>query len=144
MPVNLQVKEFVNLPEGFHTGTIVMVEQVSNVQASTQKTFEYVDVYIRVDGTNSQEIKWGAPAKLSSLSSLGKMVSQFAEMKGNQVLDVEKALLDKRVSFVAVNESVSGKGTFSRVADGSIRPLQEAAKAAPGPLSSPQADEEML
>lgn len=128
MSLEIEVKRPLQLDDGRHTGVIRSVKE-------RKEPFHYVDIYIEVDNMDGARIKYGAPANLSPNTKLGKLLAQFTELRFGEKLDVERALLDQRVAFVSVNEATD-RGTFARIADGSVKKLGGAA--APAKLPAPE------
>ncbi|MHA1835288.1 MAG: hypothetical protein ACTSV7_15035 [Candidatus Baldrarchaeia archaeon] len=113
------------ISEGKHTGTITRLER-REVEVKG-KQFEYLDVYIELDDSEGTELKYGCPLpdKLTRNNKLGKLVLQFRpDLELGEEVDLEKLLVGKRVSFMVMNEE-SDKGTFARIVDGSIKPIEE-------------------
>lgn len=108
------VEEAKEIPEGKHEAVITRIEERT-------EPYHYIDIFFKLD--NETEIKYGAPATVSERSKLGKLlISLGAKLIPGEKIDLEKALLNKKVTLMTVNET-SERGTFARIVDGSVRPI---------------------
>lgn len=121
----------IQIPDGMHKGVIIDVQK--NVRGA--KEFEYFDVYVEVAGITNDSgepvrIKDSMPFNLTPNTKLGKTVMRFGVDKetiiSGHTIDLEKVFLSKMVSFQTIQE-VSERGTFSRVVEGSLKPIEEGA-----------------
>ena len=104
------------LSEGAHTGIIDKVEY-------RHEPFEYVDFWIKTTNEEEKAIRYGCPGKLSVATKLGKLLSAFdVKIEPGKEYDPE-ILIGRKVSFVVFTEETD-KGTFSRIAEGSLKPLK--------------------
>lgn len=114
--MELEVKESVALEDGKHYGV------VSRIEYKTEP-YQYTDVFIKEKDTGF-ELKYGCPTTVSEKSKLGKLLSQFVKLEKGKLVDPEKVLLDKQVTFMTIQEETKD-GTFNRVVDNSIKPIKE-------------------
>jgi len=107
------IKDAVKLNDGRYSGTITRVGYRS-------EPYEYTDVYIKEE-KSGLELKYGCPSNVVKDSKLGKLLSQFTDLKVGEKIDPEKVLVNKQVEFMVLNEKTD-KGVFARIVDNSIRP----------------------
>lgn len=115
----LEVQAPRNVPEGKHTGAI------DHIEVSERKpTVEYLDVHLTCDGTDVV-LKAGYPTSLNPTTLLGKLLGRFgAKVEPKAKVDVGSVLAaGRKVQYVTVDDK-SERGTFSRVARESLRPLE--------------------
>ena len=125
MSIEREVKEFKEIEEGRHTGKITRIEERSATKGS--QTFTYIDTFIRLDD-NGVEIKYGTPDTISEKTKLGKfLLAMGIPLTTGEKIDIEKALMGKKVSLMLVNE-VTSNGTFSKVVEGSIKLLPSSSR----------------
>lgn len=104
------------LSEGVHEGVIKRVEY-------RHEPFEYVDFWIETTNDEPKTIKYGTPAKISVATKLGKLLNAFGiKIEPNKEYDPD-ILVGRKVSFVVFTEETD-KGTFSRIAEGSLKPVK--------------------
>ena len=91
--------------------------------------YAYVDIYIALDDAVFEgkpfEIKYSAPANLSSVSNLGKMLARFRPVKANEEYNLETILLMAPVSLMTQQEKGKDGNLYSRVIEGSLKPLEQ-------------------
>lgn len=108
------------LEEGRHTGVVTKFE-------TRDDPYEYIDFFIK---SGEVELKYSTTPKLTPDNKLGRFldamgvnVKELVASNANKEIDMEavlKSLIGKKVSFMAKHEK-TGKGTFSRIVDDSIR-----------------------
>jgi len=113
--MEFEVKESKMLDEGVNFGIIAKIEYRT-------EPYEYTDLYIEVEGRH--QIKWGCPSVVSEKSKLGKLLSQFTNLKVGEKVDPEKVLIGKQVRFQIIYESGKDGGNYCKVVDGSIKPVK--------------------
>ena len=111
--MEIEVKETKNLEDGKHDGKVTRVEYRT-------EPFSYTDVYVKEKETEF-ELKYGAPTSLTAKSKLGKLLSNFIELKPGEKLDPEKVLVGKKVQFMTMVEKTMD-GEFTKIVDGSLKP----------------------
>lgn len=123
MPVELPVEEAQVVPEGKHKGEITKVELREVTLRSGEQT-RYVDIYLQ-DEDNELLLKWGAHAKITPLTKLGKTLRNFTDLEqlSGQNIDLEEILVGQRVEYMTMNEATD-RGTFANIVDGSIKPAK--------------------
>src|SRR3989338_1250712 len=115
--MEMEVKPKLSIEEGRHTGKITAVE-------FRYEPYEYTDVLIEIDGIQGVQLKYGAPTILSEGSKLYQLIAKFQELKIGEKINIENALIGKRISFMTLNEPGKKDKTkeFARIVDGSIKP----------------------
>ena len=92
-----EVKEFVSLEDGKHSGII------KDLEVNTRKEYTYVDVKIKLTDEPIEEIKVGYPATISEMSGFGKllMMCDFELNAGDKITMkvIKKAVIGKKVTF---------------------------------------------
>jgi len=117
--MEFEMKKPVLVEDGVHSGEIVRVEY-------RDKPYKYCDVFIKIldkpiDGI---ELKFGCPCNhLSPNTKFGKLLLRFGEIPFGERVDPEKVLIGRKVSFQSLNEQTQD-GSFARIVDGSIKPLE--------------------
>ena len=120
MGLEFEVEEPRRIGEGKHEGMIVRMELRDSRKGS--KVFQYLDVYIRPDGSNF-DLKVGYPPFVSASSRLGKLLARFgADVSVGKKVNAEAALLNKRCSFVTVDDETKD-GTYARISHDSVKPV---------------------
>lgn len=119
--MELEYKEFKEIPEGKHTGKIVRIE---HKEVGDQK-YLYTDIFIEFTDLKEREIKYGCPTNLSQKSKLGKLLSAFTDLNAGKKYDVDAILLNQPVQFITLNRETKD-GTFADVVEGSIKQKKEA------------------
>jgi hypothetical protein len=111
------------VPEGKHTGTIIKVSE-------RNEPFEYADFVVHLDDANL-DIKYGLPNNISidekskPSTKLAKLCVLFgAALSDGKDVNLQDLFLNKKITCMTQNES-GEKGTFARVVDGSLKPLEE-------------------
>jgi len=112
--VKLKVKESISIEDGLHTGKVDRIEYRTD-------PYEYTDVIVKLDDKDV-ELKYGCPTNLSTTSKLGRLLSIFGELKVGAEVDIDKALIGKKVQFQTVTEKTP-KGEFARIIGESIKKL---------------------
>jgi len=120
--MELEYKEFKEIPDGNHTGKIVRIEH----KEVGEKKYLYTDIFIQFNDLEGREIKYGCPTNLSQNSKLGKLLAAFTELKAGEKYDVDTMLLNQPVQFMTLNRETAD-GTFADVVDGSIKPKKKEA-----------------
>ena len=113
--MELEVKKAIEIEEGKHQGEITKITR-------RLEPYDYVDVYIKMEDSDI-ELKYGCPTNLSPKSKLGRLVSQFKELKEGEKIEIEQTLVGKKVQFMTLNETKES-GTFAKVVDDSVKPLE--------------------
>lgn len=119
--MELKYEKTPTIPEGLHKGQIIKVEE-----RKTPEGYVYVDVFIRSNfgGEQTRDVKWGAPANLSTNSKLAKTLRNFLELEDKEVYDPKTILQEQQVTFQTMNKTKK-TGEFAEVVDGSIKPIKE-------------------
>ena len=116
--MNRTVKALTKIEDGLHKGTIINVEQ-----RITQEKYEYIDITIKMDDTNTQ-IKTSAPDSVSTESKLGKILQRFgADLIADKVIQIDKLLMNRTCQFQTMQD-----GQYSKVIDGSLKPVEPMVK----------------
>jgi hypothetical protein len=117
--MEMEVKARKTYAEGKHKGKITKVENVQR----PPKNYKYTDVYVQPDDFDVP-IKFGAPTVMSEGSKLFRLVNRFSgkPLEPGDKVDPVEVLVGRECEFVPVNEETE-KGTFARIADGSLRPV---------------------
>ena len=118
-------KESISIPEGVHTGVIQVVED-----RTTPQGFLYTDIYVSVDNLKDSNdkpftIKYGCPTNLSEVSKLGKLLSNFVEVKPKEKYDPKTILEDKKVTYMTMEEKGTDGNTYAKIVEGSLKPIKE-------------------
>ena len=111
--MEIEVKEPMVLADGSHEGIISKVEY-------RETPYKYTDVFIKEKKTE-MELKFGAPTSGSTNSKLVKLIGKFGKVEKGVKFDPEKVLVGRQVTFVTVQEETD-RGTFTKIAEGSIKP----------------------
>jgi hypothetical protein len=120
MGFEFEVEEPKRIDEGKHEGVITKMELRESGKGT--RTFEYLDIYIRPDGSNF-ELKVGYSPFVSNSSRLGKLLARFgADVSVGKKVNAETVLLNRRCSFVTVDDETKG-GTFARIQHDSVKPV---------------------
>lgn len=109
------VQKKVVITDGMHTGQIVNLEE-------RDKPYKYIDIFIEIDGVEGVTLKYGCPDYLSKNAKLGKLLEKFIELKEGETVNLEKALVGRKISFMTLME-VTDRGEFARIVENSIKPL---------------------
>jgi len=118
--MEIEVKSPMNVAEGQHIGVITRIEY-------RNEPYKYTDSFIETKDAegNVVELKYGCPTSITAVTKLGKLLKTFgAELKVKSKIDPEKILVGKKVTFMTLNK-VTEKGTFSRIVDESLKPMEE-------------------
>lgn len=117
MPIEIEVKKPLEVPEGAHKGEVTKVEERT-------EPYHYIDIFVTCDGFEGGELKYGSPARLTSKTKLGRTIGNFVDLNEvmGQKVDLEKILVGQKVQYVTVNE-VKEQGTFAMIVDGSLKPV---------------------
>jgi hypothetical protein len=87
-----------------------------------------VDIFLSVDDLTIDgkpfEIKYSAPANLSEVSKLGKLLSKFKPIKAGEQYDLISVLLATNVSFMTQQEKGKDGNVYARIVENSIKPIQ--------------------
>jgi len=118
--MELEYKEFKEIPDGQHTGKIVRIDH----KEVGDKKFKYTDIFIQFTDLEDREIKYGCPTNLSQNSKLGKILSAFTELKAGEKYDINAMLLNQPIQFMTLNKETKD-GTYADVVDGSIKPIKK-------------------
>jgi len=102
-PMKLKVEETKGIDEGRHVATITKITN-KDVVASSGEKFEYLDIFLSLEGTDIT-MKYGCPAKLTPMGKLGRLLACFGELTVGEVVDIDKALLNKKISFITQNKA---------------------------------------
>jgi hypothetical protein len=126
MPLEIEGKESVKIPDGVHEGTISDLKK----DIRGEYGYEYLDIYIELKDVkdskgNHVKIKDGMPFNLTPNTKLGKTTMRFGttekRIASGEKLDLEQVFLGREVTFQTLEETTD-KGTFARVVDGSLKP----------------------
>ena len=117
MGLEFPVEEPKRLEEGKHTGVMVKLDLRDSGK------FKYLDVYVKPDNCNFN-IKVGYPPVVSTGSRFGKLLARFgAKIEVGTKVDAEATLLNKRCSFVTVDEEGRDGNVYSRIQHDSLKPI---------------------
>lgn len=119
MGKTIKGEKTIEIEDGKHEGTITKVEFTGE---ETGEDFEYTNIYIKLDGKDSVELKVGVPTKITKNTALGGIIKTFSgkEVEIDKDYDVEELLKDKRVSFVTVTKETE-KGKFANIIPNSLK-----------------------
>ena len=124
--VELDVHKSVVLPEGRYEGVVVGVDERRTTLKDSGEEATYLDVLMEVvhEG-KAVRMRYGCRAFVSRRSKLGRLLMDFGVDLDSAVrVDVDKVLVGRRVSFMAVRDADSG---YLNVVDGSLKPLPDSA-----------------
>lgn len=116
----IEPKKSITVSEGKHTAKIVDVKRVETPQG-----FDYVDYYFQITDIDEKPvIKSGVPTDIKTNQD-DEPTTKHAKLLKALGFDVTKSIkpidaINKEVTIVTVNETTD-KGTFARVAEGSIK-----------------------
>ena len=111
--MEFEIKEPIRMEEGAYSGVIIRI-------AYRTEPFEYIDIFIKPIGKDF-ELKYGCPSHVSLQSKLGKLLQIFGgKLELGKKIDPEKILVGKKCKFLVQNEETE-KGTFFRIAEGSLK-----------------------
>lgn len=117
-----KVKDSMRLEDGAHSGVITRVE-------FRDEPYQYVDFVIKVNDKEF-EMKYGCPQNLSVNSKLGLLIEKFGKsLKVNDEFteqELIKLFVGRKVKFVTITETSKKENIsreYSRIADGSLKPL---------------------
>ena len=113
--MEFEVKEYKPLTDGVHTGVITRIEYRT-------EPHKYTDIFIKED-SEQIELKYGCPTPLAltKKNMLGKLVQAFIKLVPGTRINLESALVDKKVSFVTRIEKTEA-GEFTWVVTNSVKP----------------------
>ena len=118
----LKCKESVSIADGVHKGKIIKVEK------ALHGDYEYVDIYVALEDAQLDgkpfEIKYSTPANLSEASKLGKLLAKFKPIKAGEQYDLVTMLIATPVSLMTQQEKAKDGNVYSRIVEGSLKPLQ--------------------
>lgn len=118
MSIELECKEYKKIEEGKYVGTITKLEP-----RITPEGYKYLDITIKIDNQDT-ELKYGCPQNLSKISKLGKLISQFVALEAKKTYGLEGILLNKKVSFMVMDET-KGDKTYAKIIPDSIKKVEE-------------------
>jgi len=110
----------IKIEEGKHEGIITNV--LHNLPNEAEgRTYDYLDVVIKITDSDNVEVKTGFPANISELSTLGRLlkkagmdIEKLEEGEKVSVTDIKEKLVDREITFLSKNEKTSN-GEFARV-----------------------------
>jgi len=124
--MQLKIEASKGLDEGKHTGKTTKLEvRPAKDKSGKVLDYSYAELYIKADDAVTDfEVRYSMPYKPGEKGKLAMTLAAFLgrELKVGETVDPEKILVGRNVSFMVMDE-VTAKGTFSRVVDGSLKPL---------------------
>jgi len=119
MSLELEVEDRVEIPDGKKSGKVTKVEERT-------EPYHYIDIYVSCEGHDVPELKFGAPAKITKSTKLGRTLSNFVNLRDviGQKVDLEEILVGERVQYMTMQEETE-QGTFTKIVEDSLKPVEE-------------------
>ena len=121
--MKIKVEQPIEIEEGKHEGTISKVVENPITNEKGEVVYTYIDTFVKPKDKGF-ELKYGCPAQITEKTKLGRLLSEFTELKVDEELDPEEILKDKKVSFVVVKRKNKEGKEYSQIADDSIKNIE--------------------